>query len=55
MASAFPAIFLSVQVSLWLGNDRAVQGGAGGAVGLSAVEIGKLLGVPGQTVRGWKR
>ena len=39
MASAFPAIFLSVQVSLWLGNDRAVQGGAVGPMMLGHLAV----------------
>jgi hypothetical protein len=39
MASTFPAIFLSIQVSLWVSSGGAVQGGAVGPVMLGAVSV----------------
>lgn len=39
MASTFPAIFLSIQVSLWVSSGGAVQGGAVGPVMLGALSV----------------
>jgi hypothetical protein len=39
MASTFPAIFLSIQLSLWVSSGGAVQGGAVGPVMLGAVSV----------------
>ena len=39
LASAFPVIFLTVQVSLWLGQDKAVQGGAVGPMMLGGIAV----------------
>jgi hypothetical protein len=40
MASAFPAIFMSIQVALWISQGRAVQGGAVGPVMLGVSSVG---------------
>jgi hypothetical protein len=40
MAAAFPVVFLTIQVSLWLGSDgRAVQGGAVGPMMLGHLAV----------------
>lgn len=40
IAAAFPAIFLSLQVSLWISQGMAVQGGAVGPVMLGVSSVG---------------
>jgi hypothetical protein len=40
VASAFPAIFLSIQLALWISQGQAVQGGAVGPVMLGVSSVG---------------
>jgi hypothetical protein len=58
VATAFPVIFLTIQVSLWLGHDGTGQDGQGKAVQGGAVGpmmLGSLAVVSVRRTRAWRR